>query len=448
MHITNRLSTSITQPGLMKENGDLHAVVLAGPGHRLYPLVDESNPSPLPKALLPIANRPMLCWTVDWLLASGVRTITVVVDSKSSTKVNHVMNKTFGNLDRSEAVIDILIMEEHRGTVSVLSEISDRLTNGHSNILLVPCDLCTNREGLLSAMADRHRVQGAGVTTLLVPEQLAIAGVSQACPNSQQDDPDQEGEEKGDAVIVAIDERQNDQIVYYGAKSDVEADGQWPVLTSTMIKHPKLTLRMDLLDVHCYIISKNLLTSAVFRKPNIYSFREEALPRLVREPSQDAPIQAFILGPNPTPDRADSSYCLRANSICSYLLANRTLAKHYQGTRVPSTCDIPPKSQVGNDSIVGEHCRLGERSTVKRSVVGSHVIMGSNVKISNSVVLDNCVIEDGVKLDGCVIGNKVVIKEKAVLKACEVAGQFTVEAGLTAKGEVLGASRELQNMFE
>jgi translation initiation factor eIF-2B subunit gamma len=391
----------------------------------------------------------MLCWTVDWLLASGIRTVSVVVDARSSTKVNHVINKAYGQLDRSQANISIVSMDEHKGTVSVLADIADRMGSGQSNILLVPCDLCTNREGLLSAMADQHRLQRAGLTALLVPEQMAISGGCPAPTNQQPDDADFEGEEKGDAVIVAIDERNANQLVFYGSKSDVEADGVWPVSTSTMITHPNLKLRMDLMDVHCYIIAKGLLQSQVFKRPGIFSFREEALPRLVRDASLPGPIQAYILeGPSTLFTLAATSYCLRANSICSYLLANRTLAKHHQGIRVPASCDIAPKSQIGADSIIGEHCRLGEKSTVKKSVVGSHVIIGTNVKITNSVILDNCVVEDGVKIDGCIISGRVVVKEKANLKKCEVAGLFTVEAGLAAKGEVLGASRELQNMFD
>lgn len=421
---------------MVRENGDLHAVVLAGPGHRLYPLIDESSPTPLPKALLPIANRPMLCWTIDWLISSGIRTLTVVVDSRSASKVNHVLNKTYG--EQCLVNIDMLIMVEHRGTTTILRELADRLSAGCTNILMVPCDFCTNKEGLLSTMADRHRVNRAALTALFVPEPTLPAAMTN-------DDAENEAEERGDAVVIAIDEKgdETSELVFYSSKSDVEADGVLGIYTSTMMKHPKLCLRMDLLDVHCYIVSTSLLKHSVFDKPGIYSFREEALQRIVKQHSKTELIQPYIL------DASDNNtYCLRANSICSYLLANKTLAKYFSGARIPGTTDIPPKSQVGNDSMIGEHGRVGERSTIKRSVVGNHVHIGASVKIANSVVLDGCVIEDGVKLDGCVIGPKAVIRERTNLKSCEVAGQYTIEPGLVAKGEVLGASRELQNMFD
>lgn len=51
---------------------DIQAVVLCGPGHKLFPIVDEEK---LPKCLLPIANKPMLHYTLSWLYQSGINGI-------------------------------------------------------------------------------------------------------------------------------------------------------------------------------------------------------------------------------------------------------------------------------------------------------------------------------------------------------------------------------------
>ena len=50
---------------------------------------------------------------------------------------------------------------------------------------------------------------------------------------------------------------------------------------------------------------------------------------------------------------------------------------------------------MGNDSIVGESCKIEESCSIKKSVVGNHVFIGKNCKISNSVVMDYARIEDG-----------------------------------------------------
>ncbi|RIB22330.1 hypothetical protein C2G38_2140238 [Gigaspora rosea] len=59
---------------------EFQAIVLAGYGHRLYPLSEDNN---LPKALLPLANKPMLYYVLDWtywsLLKQMVNTKLVII---------------------------------------------------------------------------------------------------------------------------------------------------------------------------------------------------------------------------------------------------------------------------------------------------------------------------------------------------------------------------------
>lgn len=59
-------------------NSDLQAVVLVGPGHRLHPFVDDQS---IPKALLPVANRPMIYFIISWLVQHGIqgRNYTVII---------------------------------------------------------------------------------------------------------------------------------------------------------------------------------------------------------------------------------------------------------------------------------------------------------------------------------------------------------------------------------
>lgn len=64
-------------------NSDIQAVILCGPGHSLDPLIDEES---TPKALLPIANKPLLYYPITWLQQSGVTGICIFFDTLISNQ--------------------------------------------------------------------------------------------------------------------------------------------------------------------------------------------------------------------------------------------------------------------------------------------------------------------------------------------------------------------------
>jgi hypothetical protein len=49
---------------------DFQALILCGPGESLNPF--NSNPDELPKALIPIANRPMVWYPLEWCHRAGI----------------------------------------------------------------------------------------------------------------------------------------------------------------------------------------------------------------------------------------------------------------------------------------------------------------------------------------------------------------------------------------
>jgi len=70
------------------------------------------------------------------------------------------------------------------------------------------------------------------------------------------------------------------------------------------------------------------------------------------------------------------------------------------------------------NSVVGEHCRIGEGSVILDSVVFGNVEVGEKCEILGAVVFENVKIGDCVRIEsGCVIGSGVELQDNAVVES-------------------------------
>ncbi|KXS18015.1 nucleotide-diphospho-sugar transferase [Gonapodya prolifera JEL478] len=141
--------------------------------------------------------------------------------------------------------------------------------------------------------------------------------------------------------------------------------------------------------------------------------------------------------PSPGTQPPPPPYTLRASEPWSYLELNRYLTRPTVAlpVRVASSADVHARSTVGQDSLVGDGTRIGERCSIKKSVIGAHCVIGKGVKLSGSVVMDYTVIEDNVKLDNCIVGFHAKIGKGSTLLNCDVLPHVVVKDGSQVKGE-------------
>ncbi|RCI01191.1 hypothetical protein CU097_015479 [Rhizopus azygosporus] len=428
---------------------EFQAVILAGYGssNRLYPISEEDN---LPKALLPVGNKPIISYTLEWLEKAGIYEAIVVANAQQ--KLSAYLRGYTGNVHCTVATVD-----EDIGTAEALRAIKDKIDR---DFIVIPCDLITelNPRDLL----DAHRVNDPTFTALFYEPG------STETP-SKDDEP---------LPYVGIDATQN-ALVYMAQRSE---DEDFSMRMSLLKKFPRVRIHTDLQDAHFYIF-KRWVIDIVADKENVESISEDLIPLLVKcqhqrklvkreniekysssyhnlfanalslsttqsigindsfskdpiQPDFNSPIKSYV-------HVYRGGFCGRGNTIASYNELNRYVTK--QGANImrqPATAEIAPRTQVGNDSVVGEYTKIDERSSVKKSCVGAHCVIGKNVKIANSVIMDHVVIHDNVKIDGCIICNHAKILDKASLKDCEVAGGYTVDKESQLKGEKLVSFRE------
>ncbi|EMS55478.1 Translation initiation factor eIF-2B subunit gamma [Triticum urartu] len=173
---------------------DFQVVVLAGGiSEKLSPLVSKD----VPKALLPVANRPAISYVLDLLESSDLKDIIV----HHITRLRSYKGKVFGEdvgwsgassllslvsfsiliVSCEPTMIRVVAVTEDIGTAGALRAISKRLVA--NDVLVISGDLVT--DVLPGAVAATHRRNGAAVTALLCS--VPVSGPSDAASSGGKD---------------------------------------------------------------------------------------------------------------------------------------------------------------------------------------------------------------------------------------------------------------------
>jgi len=421
-------------PGWRRRSSmDITPVVLAGGhGERMQPFTKE-----VPKALLPVANCPLISLPLGHLERCGFQTAVVVtVESIANQLKAFLAEKHTGALN-----VDIVTVPDESDTAEALLAAKPKV---RGDVLVLCADLVSDVP--LQRLADLHHVRDAAVTVLL--KEKAVPREGKAPPWE-------------DAIVL---DASKEQLLYMAAATD--CDGSVDIRASLLRTHGHVRVFTTLVDVHCYIFAKwafELLES----RPQLTNIRYELLPFLLRHQyirSEHPLPEASRARPHASADRggvlggsalatnpallycacliepAAGGVCVRANTLASYLDVNLEVARGaitQPGAAPRSKGEVGGKSGFGAECVRGDSVELGQQTFVKRSVIGDHCRLGSNVKVTNCVVMDHVTIGDKVTITNCIIGSNADLREGATLKDCHVGAAFTVEEGAMEKNQVL-----------
>ncbi|KAJ8466113.1 hypothetical protein OPV22_028665 [Ensete ventricosum] len=453
---------------------DFEVVVLAGgTSRKLNPLVSQE----IPKALLPVANRPVLSYVLELLEASNLKDLIVVAEGEDAAlRIGGWISGAY--VDRLH--VEVAAVPEGVGTAGALRAVASYLTA--NDVLIISGDLVTDVPP--GAVAATHRRHSAVVTALLCP--APVSGPSDTGTSG--------GKEKAKKPvccnIVGLDPTRQ-YLLHMATGAEVEKDIR--VQKSILRAVGQIEIRADLMDAHMYAFKRSVLQDILDQKDKFHSIKQDILPYLIRTqlnsevsdngvvksesgmdnissqndlrwlsqhreiaPSAFQEPHAFSLKSLPDARRthkccvyisSESKYCARLNSIQAYSDINRDVvgeASHLSGYSFSAQNNIiHPSAELGSKTTVGPQCmlaegsKLGDKCSVKRSVIGRHCRIGSNVKIVNSIVMNHVTIEDGCSIQGSVVCSNVQLQERVVLKDCQVGAGYVVTTGSDHKSESL-----------
>ncbi|XP_004363534.2 eukaryotic translation initiation factor 2B [Capsaspora owczarzaki ATCC 30864] len=428
-------------------------VMAAGSGSRMYPLTEG-----IPKALLPVANRPLIWHSLKLLESTGFQDIIVVAQRAWATQIYNAINEC--KLDK--IVPEVIGVDAEIGTADSLRIIREKIKK---DFIVVSCDLISDVP--IHLIADLHRQRDASVTMLVAEPPVNDAPLPDAKAKKAPVD-------EGTRDFIGID-AESKRLLYFAAEADVDED--FKIRKAVLMRYPRMDVTTKLLDGHFYIFRRWILDFLMEeRHQHISAIKGELIPFLVRKqfsrrkrrevvdpPSDEIDLQAYaILDDNDkhaysmssTPiDTSDAvrchvfqmkdGFCARVNTLASYLEINRNPPKlEFQGAKPepqssPSVAPNRPGAQTGSDSIVKDDVVIGDKSLIKKTIVGSKCKIGANVKLVNCLLMDNVTVQDGCNLQSVVVCTNAVIQAGCTLRDCQVGFGHTVPAGTDAKNEAL-----------
>ncbi|KAH7927118.1 hypothetical protein BV22DRAFT_301994 [Leucogyrophana mollusca] len=482
------------------------AIILAGFGNELLPLTGDNGDEPCPKALLPISNRPMLDYALSWVEQSGIKDVLLICPSTHRPSISHYIHSQSSSASFSSVHIDLQTFDESQelsvGTCSVLKHFSARI---QEDFVLLPCDFIPPPSLPLSKLLNKFRTDttsdGSIVTTFwfeppradkgATPDEWGSASLSTPIAWDDlsgtllyvdtPDDVDHNGEELelrmsllSRSPRVKLSAKLQDSHVYVCKRA---------VLDVLQQKHQVDSLREDFFPWLCKIqyqqtkrakyghvlgaLANSVSHSISMKHSTLHSnniARVKAI-SITHPTSNSSPLQqsrelGYSIPPSPADSdddrtvytslrvgvvihRAESGFAIRANTLPSFLEANRHFLADTPYT-LPSDPQkralIDQKAAISADSTVGDFTRVEERASIKKSVIGKHCTIGKMVKIVGCVLMDHCVVSDGAKLEGCILGKNTIVGSKAELVKCVTQGGYEVRENETFRNEKLDVS--------
>ncbi|KAM5531642.1 hypothetical protein V8D89_014694 [Ganoderma adspersum] len=473
------------------------ALVLAGFGNELIPLTSNHGDEPSPKALLSIANKPMIEYSLSWIEKSGISDVLLICPTSHRSAMSNYIQSDSSSFPTLR--IDLQTYEESQdlavGTCTLLRHFSSRI---QSDFIVLPCDFVPPPELSLTQLLNKFRT-----------ETTYDGSIATACFfEASRADKSTVTEEWGilpTNVPIVFDERSG-TLLHVDTPDAVDKNNEeFELRMSLLSKYPRTKLSSSFRDSHVYVCKRAVL-DALTEKAHLDSIRDEFIPWLCKPQYQQSrrekygkilnpvsnnvsqglalkhstlhlparndrlreseldhePVDEHLRSvvPSPVEDedehavepslrvglivhRASSGFALRANNLHSYLDLNRFFLSQTSYS-LPSDPEnrslIDQKAQISGDSMIGRSTKVEERASIKRSVIGKHCVIGKMAKIVGCVILDHCVIADGAKLEGCILGAYTKVSAKADLSRCVTQPSYEVAAGESAKAEKLEVS--------
>ena len=305
-----------------------------------------------PKPVMPLAGRPFLTFMLSWLARHGVDDC-ILSCGHLSDAVERVLGDSFEGM-----TLHHVVEEERLDTAGPVRLAHDqRLLQ--ERLLVMNGDCLADLD--LSAELAFHSSVGASCT-------LGLVGV-------------------------------DDTSAYGVVPTDDEGRVQ------AFLEKQAGPVPTNRINAGAYVIERSVVEDMIPSGRPV-SFEREVFPALVGNGLYGWQADGYWIDIG-TPERyLEATYDLLAGRVES------TLPERDETDSLVYDPSIVAGARVGPLSVVGEHCSLGDRSTIERSVLHADVLVGHEARVIESVVAE------GVRIgDGAIVGPDAIVGAGASIAA-------------------------------
>ncbi|MBI5700751.1 mannose-1-phosphate guanyltransferase [Candidatus Saganbacteria bacterium] len=339
----------------------MKAIVLAGGlGTRLHPLTIN-----VPKPMAPVANRPLMEYTIELLVKHGIKDVTALLFHKP-----HIIKNHFGDGKKFGVKMSYVEATQDYGTAGAVKFAAD---NFKEPFIVISADLITDFD--LKSAIENHKAKEAALT-------IVLTRASNPLPYG---------------IVITNKDGKIKRFLEKPSWSEVFSD---TINTGIYIVDPKV---MEYIPKEKnFDFSHDLFPQLLDKKEKLFGYVMEGMWKDIGSLEEYGRVHSELL--------KDLSPIIDAK------------AKVSKNSRMEGYGMVGVNTFIADDaaitnSIVGANCQIGRGARIRDSIIWDNAIIGSNVSFERVIIGNNCNIDDRVRLeDEVVVSDDVRIGKDAVIK--------------------------------
>ncbi|KAH8687464.1 nucleotide-diphospho-sugar transferase [Tricladium varicosporioides] len=384
----------------------LQAVILADSFEtRFNPFTLET-----PRCLLPLANTPLIEYTLEFLAMSGVADIYIYCGAHTAEVEKYIQSSKWYPQTSPASPFDSLeiVKTTARSVGDAMRDLDARaLITG--DFLLVHGDLVSNLP--IDAALAVHRARRLADKNAIMTMILRTGGLGSHRTKS-----------KGITPVFVVDPTKN-RCLHYEEMHPLQANKYVNIDPDLLSDHTEIEIRSDLIDCGIDICTPDVL--ALWSESFDYEVpRRHFLHGVLKDYE--------LNGKTIHTEIVEEHYAARVFNLQSYeaiskdvlgrwtyplvpdsnLLAGQTYKFERGGLCKENGVMLARTCKAGKRTVLGKDTSIGDGSIVSNSIIGRRCMIGKNVNIQNTYIWDDAIIGDGSQIDRAIIANKAVVGRK------------------------------------